>query len=176
MQLVCKYCGSKFIRPLKNINRSKNHFCSLRCAVTFNNINRPKKSKTKKCKCGNTIFIRATYCKQCDPRFVDWSKRTLKDLNKFGNYNKHRYLRDNSLREYRNKCNINSCLICGYDKHIDVSHIKAVSKFDVNTPISKINNINNMVPLCKNHHWEFDHGLIDKKVIIKKWRKFGYIS
>lgn len=52
------------------------------------------------------------------------------------------------------------CAICGYDKHIEIAHIKAVSDFSDNATIEEINDINNLIGLCPNHHWEYDNGLI----------------
>lgn len=52
------------------------------------------------------------------------------------------------------------CAICGYDKHIEVAHIKAVSDFENTTLVSEINNIDNLIALCPNHHWEYDNGLL----------------
>ena len=57
------------------------------------------------------------------------------------------------------------CVICGYDKHVEVAHIKSVSSFDDNATIGEINDITNLVGLCPNHHWEFDNGLIDVEII-----------
>lgn len=42
-----------------------------------------------------------------------------------------------------------------------MAHIKAVSEFSDDTLISEINDINNLVGLCPNHHWEYDHGLLN---------------
>lgn len=53
------------------------------------------------------------------------------------------------------------CCICGYDKHYEVAHIKAVSSFDDNALIDTINNIDNLIALCPNHHWEYDNGLLN---------------
>lgn len=53
------------------------------------------------------------------------------------------------------------CAICGYDKHIEVAHIKAVSEFDDSTPIKVINSIDNLIALCPNHHWEYDNGILE---------------
>lgn len=53
------------------------------------------------------------------------------------------------------------CIICGYSNHVDIAHIKPVSEFNDNDLISDINNINNLVALCPNHHWEFDAELIN---------------
>lgn len=44
------------------------------------------------------------------------------------------------------------CVVCGYNKQIEVAHIKAVSEFEDTVTISEINNINNLVALCPNHH------------------------
>lgn len=55
---------------------------------------------------------------------------------------------------------VRKCFICGYDKHVEVAHVKAVSDFSGDATVNEINNINNLVGLCPNHHWEFDNGLI----------------
>ena len=52
------------------------------------------------------------------------------------------------------------CCVCGYQHHVDVAHIKAVSEFDDDTLISEINSIKNLIALCPNHHWEFDNGIL----------------
>ena len=52
------------------------------------------------------------------------------------------------------------CAICGYTKHVEVAHIKAVSEFSNETPISIINSITNLIGLCPNHHWEYDNGML----------------
>lgn len=49
------------------------------------------------------------------------------------------------------------CIVCGYNKHYEVAHIKAVSDFDDESLISEINDINNLIALCPNHHWEYDN-------------------
>jgi len=53
------------------------------------------------------------------------------------------------------------CAVCGYNKHIEIAHIKAVADFDDNATIAEINDIDNLIGLCPNHHWEFDNGLLD---------------
>lgn len=53
------------------------------------------------------------------------------------------------------------CIICGYDKHYEVAHIKAVSDFDDNVLISDINDVNNLIALCPNHHWEYDNDVLN---------------
>lgn len=58
---------------------------------------------------------------------------------------------------YQNSDKPKKCIICGYDKHYEVAHIVAVSDFDDDTLISEINDINNLIALCPNHHWEYDN-------------------
>lgn len=55
------------------------------------------------------------------------------------------------------------CLICGYSKHLERAHIipKSLLRYiDGYQEYSKFDN-DNIVLLCKNHHWEYDHDLID---------------
>lgn len=49
------------------------------------------------------------------------------------------------------------CADCGYAFHVDVCHIQAVSSFPDETLITVINSLENLVYLCKTHHWELDH-------------------
>jgi hypothetical protein len=52
------------------------------------------------------------------------------------------------------------CVRCGYDKHIEVCHKRALTSFPPETPILVVNAPDNLVGLCPNCHWEFDHGLL----------------
>jgi len=54
-----------------------------------------------------------------------------------------------------------SCRVCGYDKHVEVCHIKAIKSFDDSATFSEVNSIHNLVFLCPNCHWEFDKGLLN---------------
>ena len=52
------------------------------------------------------------------------------------------------------------CEICGYSHHVEVAHIKPVSEFSKTATIREINSIDNLIGLCPNHHWEYDHGIL----------------
>jgi hypothetical protein len=54
-----------------------------------------------------------------------------------------------------------TCKACGYDKHINVCHKKDIKDFPMTALIGEINDLNNLIGLCPNHHWEFDHGQLD---------------
>ena len=53
------------------------------------------------------------------------------------------------------------CNICGYNKHIQVCHIRSVSSFSDDSLITEINAKENLIGLCPNHHWEYDNGHIN---------------
>lgn len=69
------------------------------------------------------------------------------------------------IRRYAQQSYIDSgnemkCAVCGYDKHVEIAHIKAVSEFSDDTTIKEINSIDNLIALCPNHHWEYDNGVL----------------
>ena len=70
-------------------------------------------------------------------------------------------IRRHAQKTFESSSKEKHCKICGYDKHYEVAHIKAVSEFSDNTLISEINDLDNLVALCPNHHWEYDNGLLN---------------
>lgn len=62
---------------------------------------------------------------------------------------------------YQNSNKPKCCVICGYDKTYQVAHIKAVSEFSGEITIEEVNSLDNLIALCPNHHWEYDHGLLN---------------
>lgn len=75
-------------------------------------------------------------------------------------------LQRRSRNNYINSGKPNCCKICGYDTHIEVAHIKAVSEFDDNDTVAQMTDPDNLVALCPNHHWEFDNGIISKDELL----------
>jgi len=58
------------------------------------------------------------------------------------------------------------CDYCGYDRHVDVCHIKPIHEFDNSySRVIEVNNPLNLICLCPNHHWELDHGYLDINII-----------
>lgn len=55
-----------------------------------------------------------------------------------------------------------ACHICGYSTKVEICHIKPVKDFPDDAILSEINSPDNLVALCANHHWEFDHNMLDK--------------
>ena len=56
-----------------------------------------------------------------------------------------------------------ACCICNYNKHVQIAHVRAVASFKDTDLISEINHIDNLIPLCPNHHWEFDNDKLNEK-------------
>lgn len=57
------------------------------------------------------------------------------------------------------------CSECGYSKHVEVAHIKAISSFSPDTLVSVVNDETNLKFLCPNCHWEFDKKMGDSATV-----------
>lgn len=156
MKVKCLHCKKIFEKQNSQIKRSPNNYCSRSCATSMNNRKNPRKQKTKKClMCNTLIFKNLKYCKKHKYFMTDYE---LKDCI----YIKHHKSSAFALvraraRAIAKKIGWHKCSICGYDKHIEIDHIKPISAFDINTKISIINDISNLRPLCPNCHWEVNH-------------------
>lgn len=105
------------------------------------------KKRTKRCKFCNTIFI------QNNIRESTLADVTYEHLHSSSAYAKIR----TQARSIANKLGWKKCVICGYDKHVEIDHIRSISSFDKDTKISIINDKSNLRPLCRNCHWEVHH-------------------
>jgi hypothetical protein len=151
--MQCLNCGIATPNP---------KFCSRTCAAQYNNRQFPKREKRKFfCRnCGAETEYRRQYCDSCSPKDgADWSKRTLAFVRSFLDF--HARIRQLARRTYSGSGNPQQCVNCGYSKHVQICHIRAIQDFPDDTPISVINSPENLVALCPNCHWELDHGLLD---------------
>ncbi len=86
--------------------------------------------------------------------------RTLGDIHRAAKYQVSAHLRTIARYNY-DKANLpRVCANCGYDKHVEICHVKAINSFPAETPVAVINDVANLVALCPNCHWEFDHSLL----------------
>lgn len=145
-------------------------FCCRSCSTSFNNKKYPKRKIVRKCsKCNNTV--RNYRSSLCEEHFKKHKKtyrknlenQTLKELRE--NYSHlHASSRTAKIRCYARswfkELTKQPCQNCGYDKHVELCHIKPVKDFCDNDIIGDINSRNNIVQLCPNCHWEFDNGLL----------------
>ena len=123
-------------------------FCSRSCsAKTTNKIPKRKKRINYCSSCGKERLNRAKICRLC----IDQKRYTTLDFS-------HKY-RGNIIRSRARSLmkDIKACAVCGYDKHVNVCHIKPIKAFAQHSVIDRINDISNLIVLCPNCHWEFDH-------------------
>lgn len=167
---ICKYCECPIpVRDNEKVSTvRRKKFCNKSCAAKFNNNNR---TRHKKSPSNMDIEYPTKYPRKPGVTPLEVCKQNncikLKTKGELFNTRKNwQSARSNIQRDARitylsetesPKCQHKSCM---YKLHVDVAHIKAVSEFSDDTPISEINHINNLMGLCKNHHWEYDHGYI----------------
>jgi hypothetical protein len=133
----------------------------------------------KECKIIRVPFTRQ-YCAQCNEnrkfarqKYLAFGERTKEELrNRAKGYPEYRasiqwHARKVFYQEYSGPV----CLICTYSLHVHVAHIQSVSEFADQTKLTEINAADNLVALCPNHHWEFDHGILSKKDVRKITQK-----
>lgn len=163
--VFCENCNNEFNKTNSDILRTNHNFCCRGCAAIFNNKLHPKKQKINHycIICKKLLTKKRKYCDDClKNKQIDWTKITLKEVIYYsGQMDSNRYarIRDRAKRVYLSSNKPKKCYICGYDKHFEICHIKPIHLFDLSTPIATVNNINNLVALCPNCHWEFDNGL-----------------
>jgi len=160
MKRICQNCQTEYENK---DNRSK--FCSRSCGATFNGKMFPKRKRTTKCKtCDNLVKSGFTYCESCVSigkhlrSGVKIEDKTLGEeiaCKVHRGANRYDHIRQHAVRVMRDVPNC--CKKCNYSKHTEVCHIKAIKDFPLDTKISVINSKDNLVKLCPNCHWEFDH-------------------
>lgn len=149
----CLNCFKQFKRPRKNAK-----FCSRSCSITFNNkVNPKRKTKlTKFCSCGKIKNHKSKQCLNCYKIKRDIGLITLAEVIYSNQQNSNKYAKIRSHARFKFK-DIKSCQKCGYSKHIERCHIKAIKDFPLSATLNEINDRNNLLFLCPNCHWEYDY-------------------
>jgi predicted restriction endonuclease len=149
----CQECG-RIIEVKENEMCSqvrKRKFCGKSCSVKFNNKVSPKRKKKERQKIEK---------KQVFDYLNGVRKKEFFEIK--GIYYKFRaVIRKHAHYIYNSNNGEKKCKVCGYDKHVEVCHIKSVSSFGDEDLITEINSFDNLIGLCPNHHWEFDNGHIN---------------
>ncbi len=158
-------------------------YCSRSCAAIVNNSKFIKRtanqfSNCKKCNIAVSLkknlqggFYKRDYCEPClklikvfnitgvkseEDFFINQTKGSLYRRRKNWQ-SSNSALRKHARQVYFSSDAPKRCKECGYDKHIEVCHIKQVKEFDDEASILVINGLDNLVALCPTHHWEFDN-------------------
>jgi hypothetical protein len=185
--MICTVCHKEFLKDWRKDKRTREtpcKFCSQSCANTrpksensknkvtisllqYYNI-KGRKEKTKKCPiCGRIISIKSKLCISCSHQ--DILKKTIGEyrniyIEKYKRTNRDTYsnIRMQARRLMKDWKIERKCSICGYSLHVEVCHKIAINSFDDSIYISEINSKDNLIYLCRNHHWELDAGLLLK--------------
>lgn len=157
MERNCDCCGKLTTNP---------RFCSKTCSAQVTNREVPKRKLTRLCtKCDKTI--KSTRHTLCAEHFEEWKLRFQQEST-VGEYRNKLSLKDkhpswlnshirNFTRSWLKHLSKEPCAKCGYDLHVELAHIRAVSDFNDDAKLSEVNSIKNVIQLCRNCHWEFDN-------------------
>lgn len=163
---TCLACGSPTSNP---------KFCNNSCSSSFLNRSENgrktgrKKGVGKPCKfCGKEVRQRKNrFCDNCSGnltktvtgKYIRFDKATKADI-LTNDTQRYRRIRNHAHYLAKKQGILDQCQICGYSTHVECAHKKAIRDFPETATIAKINALSNLVGLCRNHHWEFDHGMI----------------
>ena len=169
---ICEQCGN--IVPLKGgvkAGETRRHrFCSRRCSATFNGLKRSLAVRPKRCVvCGDEFAVVRGHDYKCCPKHRNFrsrlgsvADRPISAVRGGAKYQKSAAIRTYARAQYiRRHGKDQRCVVCGYDKHTEVCHIKPIREFPSDALVRDVNATENLAALCPTHHWEFDHGLID---------------
>ena len=160
----CHNCQKLVVRTPKEFAKSRTGrvYCSRSCCATSNNRSMPKRKKSTKCiACQEPIRWGYRRCKKCHEQLRRLDQKTLQEAT-LGRTDATRYtgVRSHARTVYAASGRPKQCAVCGYDKHVEICHIREISAFPPETPVTVVNDLANLVALCPNHHWELDNGLI----------------
>lgn len=176
----CAFCGKEKVIELNKYLKSetKRFFCNKSCAAKYNNHITPKREKTDKtlenevCPlCGKKKSLTAKLCKNCESlrRTREKRERTLGDWVGYDGDSKYLTHKCQGIRKDARAFMENEskqekvCAYCHnheFDGILEVHHLKNILSFDRNAKIKEINNDENLVWLCPNHHAMIERGLI----------------
>jgi 5-methylcytosine-specific restriction endonuclease McrA len=163
MHLTCDNCNKSFTRNYITRKNCEHSFCSMSCSAIYTNKHRTSSSYRQlegSCKgCDKKIRSVLTWCKECrEHRTKYGDDKTLGEVIYLNHHKSSAFalVRERARRKAKS-LGWNSCKYCGYDKHIEICHIKPISSYPLETLVSEVNSEENLLPLCPNCHWEFDN-------------------
>jgi len=183
----CHNCEKEIYKFPKELKQSTNHYCSNKCANIKTNEKRWENhisiTKSFKCPtCGNERGYRSKHCKNCHINQQDKinKNKTVGELKEKYKTNKHLiHWYSSEIRSFNRRWNKDllnlPCQKCGYSVHTELCHIKPISEFNNNSKLEDVNNKNNNLILCPNHHYEFDNGILKIEDIPKRNGETGGI-
>ena len=161
--IKCYNCGKDTTNP---------KFCSRSCSAKITGKLFPKRKTKRKClKCNNTVLsYRHSRCELHHKEYMEtrfdyikeltletyWNKKSLQNLHTSSKNAHIRLLARSHFKDLIDK----PCANCGYNKHVELCHIKPIREFDKTFKIKDVNSYNNLIQLCPNCHWELDNNYL----------------
>lgn len=136
-------------------------YCSRSCSAVISNRISPKRRPEGQClSCNVSISTVHRFCSKCAP-IKPTRDMTLQEAVyvRHGRPSAFALVRTRA-RSIAKRLHMTSCAFCDYNKHVEIAHIRAISDFSLDTMLSIVNDPDNLIALCRNCHWELDHGLL----------------
>lgn len=148
-------------------------FCNKSCSAIWTNKNYNKrrgKGKLRICKKCNIEYRSSRLhqsrilCKECslNYRTIKSKQTTLKEVRESdaikGKHPSwlHSRVRANNKNWNKHLAKL-PCQFCNYKLHVELCHIKSIASFPDSATLGEVNHPDNILVLCRNHHWEFDN-------------------
>lgn len=145
---ICKYCGKEILpkenERLQDVRAKK--FCGRSCSSNYNNkfvrgytLKSEKIKKEKEFRVDESVPIYTLFGKGSS---------------------KYSFIRAKGRAKMNFYKIEKKCVVCGYDIHVEAHHKKPCNAYDENTPLYIVNDLDNLVYLCPNHHYEADNNIL----------------
>lgn len=144
-------------------------YCSRSCAGKVNATNFPSRKTQRKCIwCGGNVpTYRDSRCRKCQDKYNAtrydyiqeltlesyWNRDSIKHLHASSRNVHIRMLARSHFKDLLQK----PCAKCGYNKHVELHHIKPISSFSLDSKVKEVNSYDNLIQLCPNCHWEMEN-------------------
>lgn len=153
--MICRNCQDEF-----NPSTSNQVYCSASCR-NVDHVRRWRTRNKKTCPtCDAPIWPESQTCRQCQGKQLGDMALAEAIYAKHHRSSAYALVRTRA-RAIAKKLGITTCQLCGYCKHVEIAHRKAISDFPESAKLSEINHQSNLMALCRNCHWEIDHGLVE---------------
>jgi len=169
----CLGCEEQFEKKNHEIKKHPRHFCSRNCAAKVNNLGKRRWPPRTCRKCDKEYVTTKSHrsklaCEDCVKKFLtsDEAKATTLEqyYNRLSVKGKHPSWKAAHIRGFNRSWNKDltkrCCQVCDYNVHVELAHIKAVSDFSLSSTLGEVNHPDNLLVLCRNHHWELDNGIL----------------
>jgi hypothetical protein len=176
--LPCAYCQEPVRRSRAEHRDSKsgNVFCNRSCSAEYNNrfcdnlILSRKVAQGQCVDCGSPILSHSKRKRCQDCVSASFKKGEDCPIWKLVNVrgaksNAYSAIRYRARKVAEEHLEYTKCQVCGYDKYVEICHKKGISEFNEDTLVSIVNDPNNLLVLCPNHHKELDRGIMDGSLL-----------